>query len=353
MKIKELRLRNYKRFQEEFTLSFEDDYGKIPPVTLLVGENGSGKSTVLQAIAMLLGGGSPANFKPHELSWPGFRYASLQNGRMPLRAEATLLFTEEERNATKRYAEELQEKFPERNYDTPDTSREVRLRLDYENKQVVANSATEYYQIKGYQYAQQLKKFHENYPSLFQNVGTMLFYDEQRTSTSLQSHFDFTEGRTLSVKEVLDKWYTFHTNLEQERFTLREGQRDFYAELDSLYQRIFYGRKLIGSMPQMNPERLLEAPDFLLYDGKNEYDFDEMSAGERAVFPLLVDFANWNVNNSIILIDELELHLHPPAQQALLRALPKLGENNQFIVTTHSDYIALLFYDDHVKSIEI
>ena len=46
------------------------------------------------------------------------------------------------------------------------------------------------------------------------------------------------------------------------------------------------------------------------------------------------------------LIDEIELHLHPPMQQALLRALPKMGQNNQFIISTHSDYIEQILPDD-------
>jgi len=35
----------------------------------------------------------------------------------------------------------------------------------------------------------------------------------------------------------------------------------------------------------------------------------EMSAGERAIFPILMDFARYNSNNSIIIIDEIELLL--------------------------------------------
>ncbi|RKZ85812.1 MAG: hypothetical protein DRR16_11235, partial [Candidatus Parabeggiatoa sp. nov. 3] len=31
-----------------------------------------------------------------------------------------------------------------------------------------------------------------------------------------------------------------------------------------------------------------------------------------------MDFARWNINNAIIIIDELELHLHPPLQQTLV-----------------------------------
>lgn len=41
----------------------------------------------------------------------------------------------------------------------------------------------------------------------------------------------------------------------------------------------------------------------------------------------------------MVLIDELELHLHPPAQQALYSALPKLGPDCQFFITTHSEFL--------------
>jgi len=64
-----------------------------------------------------------------------------------------------------------------------------------------------------------------------------------------------------------------------------------------------------------------------------------MSSGEQAVFPILYDFVRQEVARSIVLIDELELHLHPPEQQALLAALRRLGPDCQFIVTSHSPYL--------------
>jgi predicted ATP-dependent endonuclease of OLD family len=39
-------------------------------------------------------------------------------------------------------------------------------------------------------------------------------------------------------------------------------------------------------------------------------------------------------------------------QQALLRTLPKLGKNNQFIITTHSDYVAQLVPESSIRRIE-
>ena len=64
-----------------------------------------------------------------------------------------------------------------------------------------------------------------------------------------------------------------------------------------------------------------------------------MSSGEQAIFPLIYDFVRLNVRKSVVLLDELELHLHPPEQQALLAALPKLGPDCQFIITTHSSFV--------------
>lgn len=91
--------------------------------------------------------------------------------------------------------------------------------------------------------------------------------------------------------------------------------------------------------PRTDIDDIMKEPWFYFTDGDRQYELAELSGGERAVFPLIVDFANWNLNNSVILIDEIELHLHPPMQQALVRALRRLGNNNQFIITTHSDAV--------------
>jgi predicted ATP-binding protein involved in virulence len=91
----------------------------------------------------------------------------------------------------------------------------------------------------------------------------------------------------------------------------------------------------------------------VLHDGKNQYELAGMSAGERAIFPILMDFARWNINNSIIIIDEIELHLHPPLQQALIRSLPHWGQNNQFIITSHSNSVASMFDENENQIIRL
>jgi predicted ATP-dependent endonuclease of OLD family len=77
-----------------------------------------------------------------------------------------------------------------------------------------------------------------------------------------------------------------------------------------------------------------------------------MSSGEQAVFPLIYEFIRLDIAKSIVLIDELELHLHPPQQQALLAALPKLGPDCQFIITTHSSYLEGVIPVEHEIRLE-
>jgi predicted ATP-binding protein involved in virulence len=86
---------------------------------------------------------------------------------------------------------------------------------------------------------------------------------------------------------------------------------------------------------------------FIMEREGKKFDIAEMSSGEQAVFTILYEFVSNDIKNGIILIDELELHLHPPEQQALLAALRKIGPDCQFIITTHSPYIEGAIPDEH------
>ena len=46
-----------------------------------------------------------------------------------------------------------------------------------------------------------------------------------------------------------------------------------------------------------------------------------------------------DVNNSVILIDEPEISLHPEWQRKIINVYESIGENNQFIIATHSPHI--------------
>ena len=55
MHVRSIRLRYFKKFRDKRLDFVDSETGLVRPLTVLVGENGSGKSTVLQAIAATLG----------------------------------------------------------------------------------------------------------------------------------------------------------------------------------------------------------------------------------------------------------------------------------------------------------
>ena len=95
--------------------------------------------------------------------------------------------------------------------------------------------------------------------------------------------------------------------------------------------------------------------------------YSELSDGEKAVISLFGDIArrlcdantslqNPLEGNGIVIIDEIEQHLHPSWQRQILKKLHKTFPNIQFIITTHSpiiiseidkDYAVLHFYTNN------
>jgi len=73
------------------------------------------------------------------------------------------------------------------------------------------------------------------------------------------------------------------------------------------------------------------------------FSMSQRSAGFKQFMSLLLALSAKNKNNelknNIILIDEPETHLHPSAIRSMRDELLKLGENNQVIVATHSNYM--------------
>lgn len=86
---------------------------------------------------------------------------------------------------------------------------------------------------------------------------------------------------------------------------------------------------------------------------KNNQDFkiEQLSDGEKMLLMLVTDLArrlaiaNPNSRNAllngegIVLIDEIDLHLHPQWQRSVIPSLTQTFPNCQFIVTTHSPQV--------------
>ena len=347
MKVKQIEISNFKKFVISQTYDFINEEGNVNDITLLLGENGSGKSSLLQAIVFVTALASREGFVVKDFDWPGFEYRHIHSGRLPLKIKCDYQFSVDELEATHSYAKELINNGV--NLHTPDKYSEVSLTFDYEKEGVIASKGrSSFYQFSGYQYAKRLSKNAVNKNQLFDRVGNIFWYSEQRTSYSISNFLDSDKPQLDYIRSFLSSAYSYHIAITERKREIKEGEFDFYDALHTLYKRIFPDRTFVGTAPRFDVFENVEAPDFFLSDGINQYELSEMSAGERSIFPILLDFARWNINNSIIVIDEIELHLHPPLQQALVRALPKLGQNNQFIITSHSNSVASMFDENQI-----
>lgn len=84
-------------------------------------------------------------------------------------------------------------------------------------------------------------------------------------------------------------------------------------------------------------------------EGKEPFDFNTLSSGYSAVLDIIVDIIirmekktgkNFNFDmQGIVLIDEIETHLHLELQKRILKLLTTIFPNIQYIITTHSPFI--------------
>ena len=96
---------------------------------------------------------------------------------------------------------------------------------------------------------------------------------------------------------------------------------------------------------------------------KIDLSINQLSAGYRNMLALVMDFArrlaqaNPQMENpleaeAVLMIDELDLHLHPTWQQKIIPDLRKVFPNTQIIATTHSPEIVTTVQRHQVKILE-
>ena len=112
-------------------------------------------------------------------------------------------------------------------------------------------------------------------------------------------------------------------------------------------------RVVTAFMPEFTNLRIEEQPvlRFVVEKAGMPLALNQLSDGERGLLAAIFDLtrrlaiANPELDdpvaegNAIVLIDEIELHLHPKWQRQVLRRFTETFKNCQFIVTTHSPQV--------------
>jgi hypothetical protein len=354
MKVESISIQNFKLF-DNLQVSFKNQtLDEVTNRFLILGDNGTGKTTLLQAIALPLALATKQIPNVSEFDWLGFLPARYSRWGTPY-IKLDVSFEREEIEATREVAHRWYEAQPaefrsERPFVEPGDSTSVQLILNGEYWRA-GTTPEERAQFQGRYYAQNLLRTDPSVRSEFSKLPGIFWFDQFR---NLGSNL-YLEGSGFGARPFGDGAFgggrvSFEMGVGRLRQYLIEWrqrqesgkayQTDYLTQLENLYTKIFPDRSFWGleKIPRIDSPTE-EDVYFLLKYRNRTYDIVEMSAGEQAVFPILYEFVRQQVAYSIVLIDEVDLNLHPPIAQFLVSQLPKIAPTCQLILTTHSEAV--------------
>lgn len=334
--LNKLTLQNYRGFEGGFTIDFDEN------LTVFIGNNGSGKTTILDAIhqsySYLIGKIIPRlKFDPSIIT-----SSDVNNNQNE--AEIVLdMSLNNEPSSWKidfgkkivAYVNEIEES------DKNDESIDIIDQIDIAfKKKAITN-------LPIYKFVRSDVSFRQDNTKIQTDLTAI--YDDYH-----KSHLDF-----IKAKE----WFKWQQNKNS-------NGKVFLEVKNALYQMLSDDDNL---QDFSNLYVDWETPEgiFTIEKGKTKIFESQLSSGEKRIFALVSEIAMLLclanpasetplLGNGIVLIDEIELHLHPKWQQKVVTKLRDIFPNVQFIITTHSPLIInnthknniRIIKDGHIKSLD-
>ena len=159
-----------------------------------------------------------------------------------------------------------------------------------------------------------------------------------------------TYGIDESAGDILLK-YMVHLKTQQ-AYARNEGDQTTADKIQQWFDRFYLALHILLDEESIHIEYDYKKYDFKIrQNGREPFSFNELSDGYSSVIYIVSDLIlrmdkNWLLEDKIseydyqgiVLIDELETHLHIELQKKIFPFLTKFFPRIQFIVTTHSPY---------------
>ena len=290
MKVKRLKFKNHKVLGD-LDISFQIDSNNTLDTIVFIGENGTGKTTILREIYNLMD------------------LENMQNSGNKIFLE----LEENEKAILKKYPLEKNNNIIMEEdilYDCIDIKKEV---YDFEDIQ------KDKYKSKVIYLPTEV-----NFNSLKSVDRTFRYKYKFRNeiNENLISDLPSAIANKIYVEMIMN-----------EDLPARESKEKVCKEVNSVFESMDLDIEFVGLSKDENT-----VPIFRNIEGK-EFDINGLSSGEKQLFLRALSLKFLNVNNSIILIDEPEISLHPRWQRKIVNVYENIGENNQIIIATHSPHI--------------
>jgi len=325
--IDSLKLENFRGLQN-ISLDFP---GKT---TVIVGVNGVGKTAILEALAVMMSAlvsrilGAPQRSR-------NFLATDIQLGKSYLALDIAMR---------------------EGNYSfswNQVRNRSARLKSENRSDFTQLNNASAYF-------ATALLESAINGRPLQTNLPLAVFYSVNRSVRDVPMRVRRKESYTPvdAFESALDSsgnfrsffyWFRIQEDLENER---KRDERNYIdPQLDTVRTAI------ANFLPEYADLRIRRSPlRMTIKKSEEELDIRLLSDGEKCLLSMVGDLArrlalanplreNKLEGDGIVLIDEIDLHLHPKWQREIIPALERTFPNCQFIVSTHSPQVL-----SHIKA---
>ncbi|MBD1828422.1 AAA family ATPase [Microcoleus vaginatus GB1-A2] len=318
MKVKRLKMNSFRGISD-LTLEFETD-----EPTVFIGINGVGKSSILECLAILLSWLTKRIQTPNS-SRGLFTEDDIKNGCKETHNEITISI-----NDWPEVVWSLTKVRKGRNKDTSSNIGDLKRVVDRIHSQLDANSYA----------ALPLAVY---YPT---NRAVLDILLKIRTEHSFEqtAYEEVLIGGRIDFRSFFE-WFRDREDLENE---IRLNDSDQYRDRELGAVRYAITNLLDG----WSNLRVRRSPLRMTVNKEgDELIVNQLSDGEKCLLALAGDLArrlasanpNPDCNplegSGVVLIDEIELHLHPKWQRAIIPNLKKTFPNCQFIITTHSPQV--------------
>lgn len=315
MKIKSLHISNFRGLH---TIDIDELHNQS---NLFVGINGAGKSSVLDALSCLL-----SRYTKRILSSNGLGGNDIAIDDVSITAkEGTTISLTTDENITWTL---------------------------YRSRELVKEGKSDLAQLN--QYIKDLRNQLVHNPQ--KNLTVVVHYKVSRAVASIPLKIHKYKSPALPVEAYINaldgnalfrdffSWFREQEDLENENIRDNREYRDHGLEA--------IRNAMYSIFPEYTEMRVKRHPQSLqLKKGDKQLKLNQLSDGEKCYIALVCDLtrrltlANPSLPNplqgeGIVLIDEIDLHLHPQWQLSVISKLTKTFPHCQFIFTTHSPIVA-------------